>query len=195
MSCLESTKRFLSDAGAFIGHYCLDAAAPLAFPTVAKRVLKSYNGASGRAPHAGLYHCTKKMGRYNPLFLAAVTLQVISRIALPRVAEHTLAHSAAKYGYMCGRAAVASLAVFSLDENVVHRYLAAYWEKLFPGQAIPFTLQLRKKLIQIVVDFPSLPIEQQKMFIEQIQKDIEELLKVQLGCSHEIHLLVSFRNS
>ncbi|MBX9695976.1 MAG: hypothetical protein K2Z81_26555 [Cyanobacteria bacterium] len=114
MSCLESTKRFLSDAGAFIGHYCLDAAAPLAFPTVAKRVLKSYNGASGRAPHAGLYHCTKKMGRYNPLFLAAVTLQVISRIALPRVAEHTLAHSAAKYGYMCGRAAVASLAVFSL---------------------------------------------------------------------------------
>jgi hypothetical protein len=81
---------------------------------VAKRVLKSYDGDNGRTPHIGLYHCTKKMGRYNPLFLAAVTLQVISRIALPRVAEHTLAHSAAKYGYMCGRAAVASLAVFSL---------------------------------------------------------------------------------
>jgi hypothetical protein len=81
----------------------------------------------------------------------------------------------------------------SLDENVIHRYLTAYWEKLFPGKTIPFELQSKKKSIQIVADLPSLPIEQQKLFIEQIQKDLEDLFNVQLGCPHEIHLLVSFQ--
>lgn len=105
MSCLVG-------AGEFIGHYLQDAAAPLVLPTVAKHVLKSYDGKG--MGHVGLYHCTMKMGRYHPFFLAAVALTMISRIALPRVVEHTLAHSAARYGYMGGRAAVASLAVFSL---------------------------------------------------------------------------------
>lgn len=82
----------------------------------------------------------------------------------------------------------------SLDENVIHRYLSAYWDKLFPGKTIPFALQIKKQSIQIVADLPFFPIEQQKMFIEQIQKDLEELFKVQLGCPQEIHLLVSFQN-
>jgi hypothetical protein len=82
-----------------------------------------------------------------------------------------------------------------LDENVVHQYLTAYFKKLFPETSIPFNIHLNKKSIQITTDLPPLPVEEQKFCLEQIQTDLNDLFRIQLGYPYEVHLLVSFVKS
>jgi hypothetical protein len=81
-----------------------------------------------------------------------------------------------------------------VDQAIVHQYLEKYWQKLFPATYIPFHVTFKKHAIQIVVDFPALPLNEQKSFLEQIRQDFSELFESTLGYPHEVHLIASFQN-
>lgn len=80
-----------------------------------------------------------------------------------------------------------------LDENVIHQYLEAYWQKHFPKSHIPFSLSLKKNGIQIVADLPSLPLSEQKIFLERIKQDFSDLFGSILGYAYDVHFIASFQ--
>lgn len=80
-----------------------------------------------------------------------------------------------------------------LDENIIHQYLEIYWQKHFPAAQIPFSLNLKKHSLQIIVDLPPLPLMKQKAFLEQIKQDFSDLFGRILGYPYDVHLIASFQ--
>ena len=80
-----------------------------------------------------------------------------------------------------------------LDENIIHQYLEAYWQKHFPGMQIPFNLSFKKHSLQIIADLPSLPLMEQKALLEQIKQDFNDLFSRTLGYPYDVHLIASFQ--
>jgi len=81
----------------------------------------------------------------------------------------------------------------ALDENIIHQYLEPYWHKHFPLAKIPYTLNLRKHSLEIIADFPPLPLIEQKAFLEQIKQDFSDLFGRVLGYPGDVHLIANFR--
>lgn len=81
----------------------------------------------------------------------------------------------------------------TIDEAVVQQYLQAYWKEHFQVP-IPSTVTIKKHAIQIVADFPYLPIEEQRTFLERLQKDFVHLFGKTLGYPYEVDLMASFGN-
>lgn len=80
----------------------------------------------------------------------------------------------------------------TVDESVIEAYLNSYFAKKFPQATIPFTFYLKKNVIQVQAHFPFLPIEEQKNFMETIQKELTQLFNELLGPSQTIDLIASF---
>lgn len=80
-----------------------------------------------------------------------------------------------------------------LDENVVHQYLEAYWQKHFPHSDIPFSLAFKKNMLQIIADLPSLPLTEQKIFLERVKQDFNDLFGRVLGYPYDVHFIASFQ--
>ncbi len=80
-----------------------------------------------------------------------------------------------------------------LDEKVIHQYLEAYWKKHFPKSHIPFNLSIKKHSLQIIADLPSLPLREQKLFLEQVKQDFNDLFGRVLGYPYDVHLIASFQ--
>lgn len=80
-----------------------------------------------------------------------------------------------------------------VDEALVQQYLQAYWKEHFKVP-ISSTVTIKKNSIQIIADFPSLPILEQKSFLERLQKDFVVLFDKTLGTSYDVELLASFGN-
>lgn len=97
-----------------IGAYYLGCGIGSLILPIGNEVISTMNRGSESLARVNLIHCTYKMTTYNPIFLTAAALTVIGRIALPRVAQQSLAETAAGYSYNGGRAVMASLAIFSL---------------------------------------------------------------------------------
>lgn len=81
----------------------------------------------------------------------------------------------------------------TLDENVIHQSLEAYWQQHFPQTSIPFTLTFKKSSLQIVADFPPLPLSEQKSFLERVKHDFSDLFVRLLGYPYDVHLIASFQ--
>lgn len=81
----------------------------------------------------------------------------------------------------------------AIDENLIHQYLEAYWQKQFPKIHVPFQVNFKKKSLQIMADLPALPLSEQKDFLERVKQDFSELFGNVLGYPHDIHLYVSFQ--
>lgn len=79
-----------------------------------------------------------------------------------------------------------------LDENVVYQYLQAYWQKHFPKSHIPFSLNFKKHSLQIVADIPPLLLQEQKIFLEQVEHDFRDLFGSVLGYPYEVHFIANF---
>lgn len=82
----------------------------------------------------------------------------------------------------------------SVDEEVIRHYLDDYWHSYFPNAPISYTLQIKKKEIQILADFPSLPLSEQKSFLEKINADLTDLFERIIGYPQTVHLLIHFQN-
>jgi len=81
-----------------------------------------------------------------------------------------------------------------LDENVIHQYLESYWQKHFPKSHVPFSLSFKKHSLQIIADLPSLPLSEQKLFLERVKQDFSDLFGRVLGYPYDVHLIASFQS-
>lgn len=79
----------------------------------------------------------------------------------------------------------------TLDEKIIHQYLEAYWKKRFPSAKIPFTLNLRRRSLEIIVDFPDIPHLEQKRLLEQVKDDFNDLFGRVLGYPYDVHLIAN----
>jgi hypothetical protein len=80
----------------------------------------------------------------------------------------------------------------SIDENAIHQFLDIYWQENFPTTEIPYTLGIKKNAIQIVAHLPSMPLAEQKICVEKMKMDINELFQTTLGYNRPVFLAVSF---
>lgn len=80
-----------------------------------------------------------------------------------------------------------------LDENVIHQYLEAYWQKHFPKSHVPFNLSFKKQSLQIIANLPFLSLSEQKVFLEQVKQDFNDLFGHVLGYPYDVHLIASFQ--
>lgn len=83
----------------------------------------------------------------------------------------------------------------SVDEALVQSYLNAYWAKLFPNHDVASYIIVKKNLITIVANLPSVDYEDQKLLLERIESDIQEIFKDIIGHQDEIELDLSFQKN
>lgn len=83
----------------------------------------------------------------------------------------------------------------TVEEAVIEEYLASYWHKLFPQHEIPCQLALKDNKIHITVDFPYLPIQEQRPLLERVRKDLMAIFTKVLGYQDEFFLSASFQNN
>lgn len=83
----------------------------------------------------------------------------------------------------------------AVDAELVRQYLEIYWQKNFPDAQVPFEITLKKHVVRIVAELPSLPISGQKLLLEKVKEDFGNLFERLLGYTHEIHLYASFKPS
>lgn len=101
---------------------------------------------------------------------------------------YTLIHTRHRYTHIqTGARAI------TLDENIIHQYLEDYWKTHFPQSHVPFTLSIKKRSLEIAADLPSLPLADQKNFLEHVKDDFTDLFANTLGYPYEVHLLASFQ--
>lgn len=82
-----------------------------------------------------------------------------------------------------------------VEEGVIEEYVTSYWQKLFPEHEIPYHLILKNNQIHLTVDFPYLPIQEQRPLLEKIRKDLLQIFSKVLGYQEEFFLSASFQNS
>ena len=80
----------------------------------------------------------------------------------------------------------------AVDEAVVRQYLELYWQEQFPETHITCRIKLKKHALQISADLPSLPPEEQRIFLEKVKNDFRELFGVLIGYPHEVHFIANF---
>jgi len=79
-----------------------------------------------------------------------------------------------------------------LDETFIQQYLDLYWENLFPSQDISYELNIKKNKIRILANFPSLPAEEQKRFLDKQKRELSHIFGRILGYPHKVILGASF---
>lgn len=80
----------------------------------------------------------------------------------------------------------------SIDENLFYQYLEHYWQEQFPKSHIPFQLNFKKNCLQVVAELPSLPLSDQKIFLERVKDDFSDLFGRVLGYPYDVHFIASF---
>lgn len=80
-----------------------------------------------------------------------------------------------------------------LDEKFIQQYLELYWENSFPSRDIVYDLNIKKNKIQIFANFPPLPLEEQKRFLEKQKRELSNIFGRLLGYPHDIILAASFK--
>ena len=81
----------------------------------------------------------------------------------------------------------------TVDDAVVLEYLNAYWKQLFPTHDIPCHLTIKENKFHIAVNFPNLPLQEQKPLLERVKKDLAGMFTKILGYSEEFYLSASFQ--
>lgn len=80
-----------------------------------------------------------------------------------------------------------------IDEDLIQKYIQTYFGEIFPKQAVPCRLIVRKNRLHITVDLPYVPASQQSVLMEKIQQDLNELLGKQIGYTSDYYLSTSFQ--
>lgn len=84
---------------------------------------------------------------------------------------------------------------FSIDEVVLHKYLASYWKSLFPAVELHHELAIRNNQIYLNVELPHLSIEEQKKTLQKIEKDLQKLFIEVFDYEEEFFVTVSFQKA
>jgi hypothetical protein len=82
-----------------------------------------------------------------------------------------------------------------VDETVIQQYLDRYWRDLFPGSEVPNKVMLKNNRIHVFANFPTLPLSDQKILLQRIEKDLTQAFDQMLGYHKEFYLSASFREN
>lgn len=81
----------------------------------------------------------------------------------------------------------------SIDETLIQEYLNSYWRSLFPQHDVPTRFTLKKNKIHVFADLPSLPVPQQKILVDRIKRDLNDIFSKILGYQNDFMLSISFQ--
>lgn len=81
-----------------------------------------------------------------------------------------------------------------VDEDLIQKYLQAYFIELFPVQEIPCCLAIKQNRLHITADLPYVPATQRAVLLEKIQQDLQDLFRRQLGYHDDYYLSASFQS-
>src|ERR1700733_9736562 len=76
---------------------------------------------------------------------------------------------------------------------VIQAYLENYWKRLFPSVDVHHRLIIKKKGILIHAEFPYLPRNEQKQFLEQMKEELAEIFFSTLGYPYNLEVSASFQ--
>lgn len=82
----------------------------------------------------------------------------------------------------------------TIDELALQKYVQGYFKDHFPGTTVDFQATCSKGQIYIIAELPQVPFEEQKSFLEQIERDFEKLFRKYLGYNDEFFFTVTFRD-
>jgi hypothetical protein len=80
-----------------------------------------------------------------------------------------------------------------LDEKIFEQYLDTYWKELFPKLEVPSRAEIKKNKLYISAELPSIPLNEQKTLLQQIEKDLNEILIKYLGYHQEYIISINFK--
>ncbi len=81
----------------------------------------------------------------------------------------------------------------TIDETLIQQYLETYWKEHFPTHSVSSRLSIKKNALQIVVDLPFIPKDEQEKFLNHIHQDFMDIFGRLLGYPHKIYLTASFQ--
>lgn len=79
-----------------------------------------------------------------------------------------------------------------VDENLIRQHLSHYWQQQFPKCDIVYEVALKDNKLSISVDFPSMPLSEQRLFLEKVKNELRILLTTHLGYQENFSLTASF---
>lgn len=82
----------------------------------------------------------------------------------------------------------------AIDSSLIQNYLNTYWTELFPQHKIPNEISLKNNQIHISANLPHLPLTDQKILLQKIEKELGQLFGNILGYNREFYLSLSFEN-
>jgi len=82
-----------------------------------------------------------------------------------------------------------------LDERIFEQYVDTYWKDLFPKNQVTSHVTIRKNKLHIEADLPYVPLSEQKPLLEQIEKDLNEILIKYLGYTQEYLISINFNHA
>lgn len=82
--------------------------------------------------------------------------------------------------------------LISVSEKAISETLIPYWKKLFPGENVIFQVKIPNNVVEIWVDFPSIPAGQEKGLLQRVEDDLERLLGNLLDYRKEFNLIARF---
>ena len=74
----------------------------------------------------------------------------------------------------------------AVEVDLLRKLIAIYWKKAFPEKDLSTDVLLHQgKKIEVVVEVPSMSIDEQQQLLERVEKEIGELLEGQVGYGGE----------
>ena len=83
----------------------------------------------------------------------------------------------------------------TINESIIQEYLHTYWKQLCPSHEILCHLLIKKRNMQISVELPYFPQEQQATLIKKIELDLPEMMRYCIGYDNDIELSISFEKA
>ena len=76
--------------------------------------------------------------------------------------------------------------IAAVEVDLLRKLIAIYWKKAFPEKDLSTDVLLHQgKKIEVVVEVPSMSIDEQQQLLEKVEKEIGELLEGQVGYGGE----------
>lgn len=78
-----------------------------------------------------------------------------------------------------------------VDPTVIREYVANYWKEVFPEHRLAVEVGVTKdQKFELLVEFPSVPLENQESILEKAESDLTQILKKQIGYQKEFSVCV-----
>ncbi len=86
----------------------------------------------------------------------------------------------------------AGTGITSVNRSIFERYLAAYWRKTYPHNAIEHELTLKPQQVMIRAKLPSILPEEQQLVLEHMREEIQQLFFQFVGFEGKVVLHAEF---